>query len=60
MEHEQHLPPMTPPLRQPEPVKGCLKCARLTDERHRALGAANASAVSDANVKLRVHHERDH
>lgn len=60
MEHEQHLPQMTPTPRRPEPVKGCLTCARLVDERHRALGAVDASAVADANVKLRLHHEREH
>ena len=60
MEHEQHWPQMTPEPRRPDPVKGCLTCARLVHERHRALGAIDASAVTDANVKLRQHHEREH
>lgn len=60
MEHEKHLPQMTPEPQRPEPVKGCLACARLVDERYRALGSVNLSGVTDANVRLRVHVERDH
>lgn len=60
MEHDRYLPPMTPQLPRPVPVKGCIPCARLEDEWRRALGAADLSGVTDANVKLRVHLERDH
>jgi hypothetical protein len=54
-----HLDRLFPP-RQPQPHPGCPECRSLARARSAARASADRSAVSDANVLLRLHQEAAH
>ncbi|MFE7896633.1 hypothetical protein ACFU3E_03645 [Streptomyces sp. NPDC057424] len=48
------------PARPPVPVPGCAACEELAARRDTARAAFDGSAVTDANVLLRQHQNREH